>query len=748
MRDYGLAGRSRTPEALPLEARFSTSTIPTLVLLPIQQLYDWIVRPCYNEVFAVLVDEFVLARFRAHAHGDDLPGLRIGFVSSTPIPLEAESPRGFRYSGYLRDWFLRKYTLAGLLPNEAIERGVLGRFAGPASSECKKLLKATRAAAPRIVEALRSNLGVPSMAAVSLIHYLSDALCEGGEWTDLLIHTTYFKNDKILRRIASVIDPACSEPGSDATIVPGQSLHVDNAFTWPPTGFGWWSIRGLIRGFLLVCPVIALYLVGLLNLYPRSREAQLRWASSESVGLATMIRDAENGKRPGVSCGKLYSATPPSVRWYAGITALDLDPTFSIMTSADEVAGRNGYWNAGIEAGAAAMLAAIGKSEIALRLIDRASDRINRERGNPQHDPPTAAWVEERIAFAKHTAAQQVAAKIHPHQNVIEFRSSDVDAAVGRLCEALCPFLEANGSVDGVDFARNRIAALQVVAALKEVAVICTRYGSLKADAKQSILGAISDAVRTVRGSKTVSRGMLDVLRLLLSIDQSLQQQGFFDDADQVISGARTILESLFKIDDITASTVVENSVLLAKAHRWPAKRLHLAEAILRDAERFVRSDPRSLLQERVERCAQIACGYARLGRFHKARAFRRFLRRMQNESCDRDAPQRIRMAAHSRLWTPHRASGGVYPVVKGFRRARLSARSGEHSADHGPIRRPYVLLLGGTKSPAFLGVALDGLERTLPRVERVIFPDLVHNGPEDDGKPDLVAQHLHPFFG
>jgi pimeloyl-ACP methyl ester carboxylesterase len=58
------------------------------------------------------------------------------------------------------------------------------------------------------------------------------------------------------------------------------------------------------------------------------------------------------------------------------------------------------------------------------------------------------------------------------------------------------------------------------------------------------------------------------------------------------------------------------------------------------------------------------------------------------------------------------------------------------------------VLLLGGTKSPPFLSVALEGLERTLPRVERVIFPDLGHNGPEDDSKPDLVAQHLHPFFG
>jgi hypothetical protein len=57
------------------------------------------------------------------------------------------------------------------------------------------------------------------------------------------------------------------------------------------------------------------------------------------------------------------------------------------------------------------------------------------------------------------------------------------------------------------------------------------------------------------------------------------------------------------------------------------------------------------------------------------------------------------------------------------------------------------VLLLDGTKSPAFLRVALDGLDRTLPRVERVIFPDLGHNGPEDDGRPDIIAQHLHLFF-
>jgi pimeloyl-ACP methyl ester carboxylesterase len=58
------------------------------------------------------------------------------------------------------------------------------------------------------------------------------------------------------------------------------------------------------------------------------------------------------------------------------------------------------------------------------------------------------------------------------------------------------------------------------------------------------------------------------------------------------------------------------------------------------------------------------------------------------------------------------------------------------------------VLLLGGGKSAAFFAVALDGLARTLPRVERVAFPGLGHDGPEDDGAPEQVAQQLRRFFG
>ncbi len=64
------------------------------------------------------------------------------------------------------------------------------------------------------------------------------------------------------------------------------------------------------------------------------------------------------------------------------------------------------------------------------------------------------------------------------------------------------------------------------------------------------------------------------------------------------------------------------------------------------------------------------------------------------------------------------------------------------------------VLLLGGSKSPAYLKVALDALEQVLPHVARVEFQGLGHGSPwnydkqrNPDGKPEVVAQALRQFF-
>jgi len=66
---------------------------------------------------------------------------------------------------------------------------------------------------------------------------------------------------------------------------------------------------------------------------------------------------------------------------------------------------------------------------------------------------------------------------------------------------------------------------------------------------------------------------------------------------------------------------------------------------------------------------------------------------------------------------------------------------------------RDEVLLLGGTKSPAYLKAALDALEKILPHVKRIEFPGLGHGGSSDTsntnrgGQPELVAQELRRFF-
>lgn len=58
------------------------------------------------------------------------------------------------------------------------------------------------------------------------------------------------------------------------------------------------------------------------------------------------------------------------------------------------------------------------------------------------------------------------------------------------------------------------------------------------------------------------------------------------------------------------------------------------------------------------------------------------------------------------------------------------------------------VLLLGGTKSPAYLRVALDELSAVLPHARRITFSGLGHSGAEDGAGPQRVGEALCDFFG
>jgi pimeloyl-ACP methyl ester carboxylesterase len=57
------------------------------------------------------------------------------------------------------------------------------------------------------------------------------------------------------------------------------------------------------------------------------------------------------------------------------------------------------------------------------------------------------------------------------------------------------------------------------------------------------------------------------------------------------------------------------------------------------------------------------------------------------------------------------------------------------------------VLLLGGTKSAAYLGAAVQKLAEVLPRAQSIALPGVGHSGPADDGAPLVVAQALRDFF-
>ncbi len=63
---------------------------------------------------------------------------------------------------------------------------------------------------------------------------------------------------------------------------------------------------------------------------------------------------------------------------------------------------------------------------------------------------------------------------------------------------------------------------------------------------------------------------------------------------------------------------------------------------------------------------------------------------------------------------------------------------------------RADVLLLGGSKSTAFLKAGLDSVAKVLPQARRIEFPGLNHSSTWNSdmrGKPEVVAQELRRFF-
>src|ERR1035441_1493725 len=57
------------------------------------------------------------------------------------------------------------------------------------------------------------------------------------------------------------------------------------------------------------------------------------------------------------------------------------------------------------------------------------------------------------------------------------------------------------------------------------------------------------------------------------------------------------------------------------------------------------------------------------------------------------------------------------------------------------------VLLLGGSKSPAYLKTTLGALAGILPKARHIEFAGCGHLAPDNSGQPELVARELRAFF-
>jgi hypothetical protein len=622
--EYGVAGRTRTPEALAGEARPNLKLLGRLASLPVRQAYDWVLRPLYNHVFAELVDEFVLARFTAQAHGADVPGLRLGFVSATAIPLRGDCPEGFRHSGFLRDPYLRHFTVAQF-SSPAMQAQVRERFAGPSPGECADLMARTGPCASKLLEGLRTRLGVPSEAAVSFMRFLAEALKGAGDWADLLIHTSYFKHDGVRERIAHAIDPAVPLPGPRPRL-PARAAAADPDFRWPPTGFAWWAARAAVRGLLVAAPALALAALGWLVLYPESREAQLRWASAPATGLATLIHDAEQPGMRRLVCMQMERVVPSGVRWYAAVRALGLDPDGAIDRTADALAGRGAY------------LATVR---------------------------PAVTVVSNTLDVA--TAARPAS-------------SADVTKVLDRVARALAAVEAKAGGTgppdlgqSGAEASTELVAALdELVAALDELVAACGSYRQLDSRTLQRVLDRAGGVAAIATQPRIEIYHLVRIVGRLLALDRSLQEQGGPADADRVMAALEPLVRSLPSKADAPARTVIDLAVLVAKANRWPESREPRALRLLALARRL--AEERLPLYQRVEARALIAGGYARLGRFRDARVLSEgaglecrlgvALQSLANEYERRAGGERARLLDHlSRGWEvfdePAPAGGG-----------------------------------------------------------------------------------------
>jgi len=95
-------------------------------------------------------------------------------------------------------------------------------------------------------------------------------------------------------------------------------------------------------------------------------------------------------------------------------------------------------------------------------------------------------------------------------------------------------------------------------------------------------------------------------------------------------------------------------------------------------------------------------------------------------------------------------AAGGDVPAADLVPTMRFDVQIAREMADTAAeyaAVQGRVLLMGGTRSPDYLGTALRELAAVIPRGRVVTLSGLGHAGPQNQGRPEAVARVLRDFF-
>ncbi|MEV4344849.1 alpha/beta hydrolase [Actinoplanes sp. NPDC049596] len=97
------------------------------------------------------------------------------------------------------------------------------------------------------------------------------------------------------------------------------------------------------------------------------------------------------------------------------------------------------------------------------------------------------------------------------------------------------------------------------------------------------------------------------------------------------------------------------------------------------------------------------------------------------------------------RLWM--RSDSGMRDLVPTMRQDATLVEDATGSLGRYAAVTAETLLLGGSRSPAYLSRVLTGLEPVLPKARRVTLDGMGHTAADNSGHPEAVAAELRKFF-